>query len=115
MHEVHTDFSTVVYHATPASNVDSIELNGLDPIYSQGKLEALWFVSKSNLQWAILHTALRHNCLVSDIVVYAVCVERKSLRKTRWPGRWYCFSKCTPENMSPASWFIEGETDNETL
>ena len=86
-----------LYHATPRRNLDSIKAIGLDPNRSQGKEKAVWLHTASRREWAILHTASRQNCDVSEVVIIAVDVPRSRLRR-RWRGLW-----TTPEALTEFS------------
>ena len=50
----------ILYHATPKSNLKSIEANGLQPRRSTGKIKGVWLHTASRRHWAILHTMKRH-------------------------------------------------------
>ena len=74
-----------LYHATPKRNIESIKANGIDPVYSLGKIEAVWMLTKSRRHWAILHTQKRHGD--EDIVVIEIEANRKDLTR-RGKGLW---------------------------
>ena len=83
-----------LYHATPKANLQSIRENGLDPNRSTGKESLVWLHTTSRREWAILHTATKHKCEVSDVIVIEVSVPRSKLRR-RWRGLW-----TTPETLT---------------
>lgn len=101
--------TTVVYHITPAENTRSILLNGLDPTYAKGKMQAVWYVSKYNIEWAAIHTSERHHVLPDDLVICAVLVERASLHKFFKPGFYYTFSLYDVESVTPLMFFLHNE------
>ena len=76
----------ILYHATPKSNLPSIEANGLQPHQSKGKIKGVWLHTESKRHWAILHTQRRHKS--QEIALLQVKVSRRHLtRKQR--GLWY--------------------------
>ena len=83
-----------LYHATPKTNLESLQNEGLDPNRSQGKEVLVWLHTASRRDWAILHTINRHNCEVSDVIVIEVEIPRLKLRR-RWRGIW-----TTPETIT---------------
>ena len=76
-----------LYHATPKTNLESIQSEGLDPNRSRGKEAVVWLHTRSKTEWAILHTINRHKCDISDVVIIEVDVPRSKLRR-RWRGLW---------------------------
>lgn len=76
-----------LYHATRKQNLESIRVNGLDPNRANGKEKLVWLHTTSRREWAIIHTATRHNCEVSDVMIIEVDVPRSKLRR-RWRGLW---------------------------
>lgn len=97
----------VLYHVTTSDVISSIWNDGIDPAYSRGKLEASWYVNKSQIAWAILHVALRHGCLMDDIFICATLIEWRAMRRTNHQGRYYTTRLYKIENATPASWFIQ--------
>ena len=83
-----------LYHATPKTNLESIQSEGLDPNRSTGKEAVVWLHTQSRRDWAILHTATKHKCEVSDVIVIEVEIPRSKLRR-RWRGIWV-----TPETIT---------------
>lgn len=83
-----------LYHATPKANLESIQIEGLDPTRSKGKEALVWLHTKSRRDWAVLHTINRHKCEVSDVIVIEVEIPRLKLRR-RWRGIW-----TTPETIT---------------
>ena len=83
-----------LYHATPKTNLENIQNEGLDPNRSQGKEVLVWLHTASRREWAILHTATKHKCEVSDVIVIEVEIPRLKLRR-RWRGLW-----TTPETIT---------------
>ena len=82
----------ILYHATPKSNLKSIEANGLQPRRSKGKIKGVWLHTASRRHWAILHTQQRHKS--QEIVLLEVNVSRSRItRKQR--GIWYATEPIT--------------------
>lgn len=75
-----------LYHVTPATNQESILASGVDPVFSQGKRQISWWVTRERLAWAIAHTALKHHVMVEDLVIFSTYRPLKNMRKTRWSG-----------------------------
>ena len=83
-----------LYHATPTANLNSIKANGLDPNRSKGKESLVWLHTASRREWAILHTATKNKCEVSEVAIIEVNVPRSRLCR-RWRGLW-----TTPETLT---------------
>lgn len=109
--------SMVVYHVTPEDNVYLITQNGIDPKYARGKMKASWFVSKHNIEWAIIHTSVGHHEPIESLVVCAVQVMGKDMYRFNRPGFYYTFNIHQIESASPALFFLHsigmGEIENE--
>ena len=82
-----------LYHATPKANLESIKATGLDPNRSRGKEAVVWLHTLSRREWAILHTATKNKCEISEVAILEVNVPRTKLRR-RWRGLW-----STPETL----------------
>ena len=76
-----------LYHTTPKSNLDSIRKNGLDPNRASGKIKGVWLHTSSKREWAVIHTANRHQIALDEVIVIEVEVPRKNLAR-RWRGLW---------------------------
>ena len=72
-----------LYHATPQSNIASIQANGLDPNRATGKEPHIWLHTVSRRSWAILHTSKRHKCDISQVVIIEVEIPRSKIRRRR--------------------------------
>lgn len=88
----------VLYHATSKVNLASIQEQGLliskaDPA---AKLKAVWMVSKSNIEWSILHCQRKHKVMLEDVVVIEVKVHHSTV--TRFKRGFYRSSK----DMAPS-------------
>ena len=109
--------SMVVYHITVEDFVYSINVRGIDPLYSRGKMKASWYVSKHNIQWAIIHTSVGHHEPVESLVVCAVHVMGKDMFKFNRPGFYYTFKAHVIESATPALFFLHsigmGEIEND--
>jgi hypothetical protein len=76
-------------HATLARNLPSIRRAGLLTSKSQGKRPVVWLHAASKTPWAMLHTVKRHGGRVENVIVLAVDVPRRWLRRSR-RGLCYC-------------------------
>lgn len=110
-------YSMVVYHVTPEENVFLINKNGIDPRYSRGKMKASWYVSRRNIEWAIIHTSVGHHEPIENLVVCAVHVMGNDMYKFNRPGFYYTYKAHQIESASPAMFFLHsiglGEVENE--
>lgn len=109
--------SLVVYHVTPAENVMNIHDKGLLPSLAKGKMQAVWFVSRQHIQWAIIHCSNNHSTLPEDLAVCAVLVDGKDLYRFNRPGFYYSRHIHKIESATPAMFFLHqcglGEIENE--
>ena len=83
-----------LYHATRKANLESIQATGLDPNRSKGKESLVWLHTRSRTEWAILHTARKHQVSFEEVAIIAVDIPRSKLRR-RWRGLW-----STPETLT---------------
>jgi hypothetical protein len=97
------------YHVTLAENAEDILEQGILPTCSLGKLQANWYVSRQELEWAILHVSARHDVPVSEIVVCEVAIYFNEVKRTKRPGVFYSFKSQTIQLISPAMQYIEVE------
>lgn len=97
----------VLYHVTPTVNIDSIDAEGINPLYAKGKMSASWYVRQSEITWAICHVSLRHNIPVNEITVCATLIDWSDMKRTARMGRYYTAKVYHPESFSPASFFVE--------
>ena len=116
-----------LYHATPASNIESIIAHGLDPSRAQGRRRETYLHTPARREWAIEHTMEKHGISREDVAYFEVDVNRRDLTR-RWRGIW-----STPEHIkdprllklhgkrhtlapdSPFSWRTLGERLNPTV
>ena len=68
-------------------NLASIKRRGIDPAFSQSKLEVVWLHALSRTEWACLQTQQRHN--TQDVIVIDCNVPRSWLTRRR-QGLWTC-------------------------
>ncbi len=74
------------FHVTHKSNVASIARSGLNPAFSKGHQQTMWYVLRYKLEWAIAHVAERQHCDPADLVVYRLWGNRIEFTKTRLKG-----------------------------
>ena len=84
-------------HCTPMVNLASIKRRGIDPAFSQSKLEVVWLHTLSRTEWALLHTQQRHE--TQDVIVIDVHVPRRWLTRRRY-GLWTCDRRIEADRMS---------------
>jgi hypothetical protein len=77
----------ILYHVTPARNLESISYNGIDPGFTTREVRDVWLVRGSKVGWAIAHVAKRHDVLPSEVIVLRCHVPRSWLRR-RKAGVW---------------------------
>ncbi len=76
-------------HASLLRNLASIQRFGLLTSKSKGKLPVIWLHARSKTEWATLHTVKRHGGRIENVVVLAVDVPRRWLRRSK-RGLWVC-------------------------
>ena len=85
-----------LYHIASRTNCPSIDATGLDPQRAVNKERAVWLVTRSNVAWALAHTAAKPGRGgVNDLVVYTCQVPRRKLRRYR-KGIWRCYETVRP-------------------
>lgn len=72
-----------LYHATPVKNLASIQAEGLQAGKSLTSCREIWLHTYSRIEWAALHTAVRHHAAIEEIVILEVCVSRATLQRRR--------------------------------
>lgn len=88
-----------LYHVASRRNVASIDRDGLLPELAVNKEKAVWLVSRSNVTWALAHTAAKPGRgAIGDLVVYECWVGRKSVRRYH-RGIWRSFDVVRPVSM----------------
>jgi hypothetical protein len=71
------------YHATPNSNLASIQSRGLDPTFSKHTAKFTWMCTEGNVEWAILHIMDKHKIDLSEVVVIELNVPRSWVKNHR--------------------------------
>jgi hypothetical protein len=89
-----------LYHVTPADNLASIQLAGLDPNRATGARPLVWLVTSSMIPWATMHTCRRHRVTTGSLYVCHVTVDHARLLRTNKRGVWAC-----PDRL-PIQWAI---------
>jgi len=114
---INSAFSLVLFHVTPAENVQSILECGIDPKYATGKMKAAWFVSKQRIEWALIHTSAHHHVQIDELAVCAVMVYGRDMYKFNRPGFYYTYITHKIETATPAMFFLHsigmGEIEND--
>jgi len=99
--------SIILYHVTPMVNQHSIDQEGISPHFARNKMNACWFVSRKQIQWGILHTSLRHNLPVSELMICACMIPARYIKKMGILNMYYTRVTVKPESYTPAEFFIE--------
>ncbi len=97
----------VLYHVSPEENAQSIDISGVLPMYSKGKMTVSWYVRRADIVWALAHMSARHNVPCDKLIVCAVVIEWKHMKRTSRPGFYYTYERYLVESISPAIMFIE--------
>lgn len=79
----------LLWHATPARNLTSIRLTGLDPDRSRGRLRVIWLHTQAATPALVKLVATRHGIDLDQVVLIAVSVPRRRVRRFR-RCLWYC-------------------------
>ena len=103
--------SIVLYHVTPAPNVNNIMRVGINPALSKGKLTVSWYVNKSGITWAIAHTSLRHDLSVASLVFLTTMLPMLAVKRTGIKHMFYVQSIYMPEYATPAEYFLNPTGD----
>lgn len=78
----------ILYHATPSRNEQAILREGLLTAMSQTAQPEVWLHSASRSAWAILHVADRHGVPAEEVILLAVRISRRALRRRCKRGLW---------------------------
>jgi hypothetical protein len=96
-----------LYHVTSKVNMASIDATGLDPSKATHGEKAVWLVSRSNISWALGHTAAKPGRgAIGELVVYRCEVSRRSLRRFR-RGIWRSYSTVRPVAVTGSSEYTD--------
>ncbi len=88
-----------LYHVSSQANCESIDRDGLDPARATHGEKAVWLVSRSNVIWALAHTAAKPGRgAIETLVVYSVSVPRAKLRRFR-RGIYRTYSTVVPTSV----------------
>lgn len=58
-----------LYHVTPDYNLDSINLTGIDPGHSKGKMRCSWWVMPLMVDWAIIHVSSKYHVSTDHLLI----------------------------------------------
>ena len=97
---------TDLYHISPTVNNESIERRGVDPTYSLGKLQTMYYVDEKRLFWAMLHISRRHQCPIDQLTVHVLPLYRKDMIKTGLDGVYRSNLPLFPASREPATNFV---------
>jgi hypothetical protein len=94
-----------LFHATTAKRWLSIRRDrAILASKSEGRIRGVWLHAASRTPWACLHTVRRHGGKVQDVVVIAVDVPRRLLRRHS-KGLWYTLSDVQITGSEPVVGF----------
>jgi hypothetical protein len=72
-----------LYHVTLYNRaVRILDSKGIDPKFSQGKRQVMWYVSKALIPWAIAHIAQRNSVSIDELAILHVRVTTEELLRT---------------------------------
>ena len=69
-----------LYHATPASNLESIKTNGLLVSKAKKSNQFVWLHTSSRSAWAVLHTCKNHKADWDEVIILEVEVPRSWIK-----------------------------------
>lgn len=72
-----------LWHITPAYNVDSILIYGIEPSRSNGSHKRIWLVQWKGIVNALAHVSARHSVPVDKLVCIQVFVKPKEITHFR--------------------------------
>ena len=70
-----------LYHVTPEKNVDSIDVNGLSPLFAKVATKRIYLVDYERIPWALIHVSSRDDIPLEKLVVYKCHVHKARLRR----------------------------------
>lgn len=70
------------YHWTHKDNAESISRTGIDPAYSEGRMEVAWVCAARRVGWALCHVAQRHGWDPDDMVCFEVELHDGNVKRT---------------------------------
>lgn len=74
------------FHVTLLDNLVSIMRNGIDPSYCPRERQRAWFVERSLVGWAILHTVSKLKVPTAELCVLEVYQPPYLFQHTRYSG-----------------------------
>lgn len=93
-----------LYHVTPNTTHDSITRQGVEPIYSRGKMRVSWWVDRSRLMWAIAHVSAKHQVSVDKLDIWVTTEGNiKNKRCAPWKGVFYTPCRTVPSHSYSAN------------
>jgi len=76
-----------LYHVSPVINHKSIQISGIDPVWSKGKRQTCWFADFARLPFALAHVSYLKRLPVGAFEVWTISTDDvKKIEKTAWPG-----------------------------
>ena len=71
----------ILFHTTPAENIESIDRKGLLLCKSRSPFKAIWLHSKSLIDWARSHVSIRHGTRPGAVMTLRVSVPRSQITR----------------------------------
>jgi len=97
-----------LYHVTPNTTRDSITRQGVEPIYSRGKMRVSWWVDRSRLMWALAHVSAKHQVSVDKLDIWVTTDKQiKNRHRSAWQGVFYTPCRTIPSHHYSATREIE--------
>jgi len=85
-----------LYHWTHCTNINSIGLKGLDPIFATGNRRVVYGVARERIAWALGHIAAHHGVSPDELVLMLIITDHNEWKKTGSPLVW-----CTESIVKP--------------
>jgi hypothetical protein len=108
-----------LYHVTPTSNIAAILTNGIDPVFSRGKMNVCWFAQSNALLWAIAHISGNKKLDVTRLAVFTLGIDEEITRRTRWKGVLTIATLVNPNRImhtwSASYWIMQNEPPENVL
>jgi hypothetical protein len=96
----------ILFHTTPADNIENIDRKGLLICKSRGPYKSIWLHSKSRIDWARSHVSIRHATRPGAVLTLTVSVPRSWISR-RGRGVWVCSRTIDPVRIHGSPRWLE--------
>jgi hypothetical protein len=98
------------YHVTGCETAKKIiDCGFIDPAFSQGRQNVVWYVSRHKVTWAIAHVIQRHSLSLVDVAIMTVINEHINMKNTNRKGIYFSDVKLSPIEMVSAAVWLQRE------